>query len=108
MAALVTVPIYAQRDPDTDGDGIPNSVDQCPREPGPRDNRGCPVSVPPPSDRDGDTVIDEVDNYSDQPGPRENFGCLVANHSVPTSAPQPTRPAYRPAARHSELLRHSR
>lgn len=132
VAALVAVPIYAQRDPDTDGDGIPDSVDQCPREPGPRDNRGCPlptptpfpdtdgdgipdnvdqcpreagprdnrgcpVSVPPPSDRDGDTVIDEVDNCPDQPGPRENFGCPVANQPVPTSAPQPTRPAYRPA-----------
>ncbi|MDX2079024.1 MAG: hypothetical protein SFZ02_21515 [bacterium] len=32
-------------DPDTDGDGIPDSVDSCPREVGVVDNRGCPAPV---------------------------------------------------------------
>jgi hypothetical protein len=34
---------------DTDGDGTPNASDQCPSNPGPASNGGCPVPPPPPS-----------------------------------------------------------
>jgi hypothetical protein len=41
-------------DPDTDGDGVPDSQDNCPNEAGPASNNGCPgttCSLPPPSYR---------------------------------------------------------
>jgi hypothetical protein len=33
-------------DPDTDGDGVPDSTDQCDNQRGPASNNGCPVSGP--------------------------------------------------------------
>jgi hypothetical protein len=33
---------------DTDGDGIFDTTDECPLEPGPASNKGCPVAPPPP------------------------------------------------------------
>lgn len=33
---------------DTDGDGIPDGVDQCPTQPGPASNNGCAVASPRP------------------------------------------------------------
>jgi PKD repeat protein len=33
---------------DTDGDGVPDSIDQCPADPGRASNNGCPVVPPPP------------------------------------------------------------
>lgn len=78
---------------DTDGDGIPDDSDACPREPGPRENRGCPVAVAPqptppppgdssqpppapaPADRDGDGITDDVDACPDEAGTTENNGC---------------------------------
>jgi outer membrane protein OmpA-like peptidoglycan-associated protein len=54
--------------PDYDHDGIPDTVDACPRRPGPpsRDPRkhGCP----PPPDRDADGIVDAVDACPDVPG----------------------------------------
>jgi hypothetical protein len=32
---------------DTDGDGVPDSSDQCPNQAGPASNNGCPVTPPP-------------------------------------------------------------
>jgi OOP family OmpA-OmpF porin len=55
---------------DTDRDDIPDDVDQCPNDPGPRDNNGCPDK-----DRDGDGVVDRKDKCPDQPGPPERDGC---------------------------------
>jgi hypothetical protein len=37
--------------PDADGDGVPDSSDNCPRDPGPASNNGCPVVTPPPDAR---------------------------------------------------------
>lgn len=37
------LPACEQLGPDTDGDGVPDSIDQCPSEPGPWENLGCPV-----------------------------------------------------------------
>lgn len=49
------------RPPDADGDGVPDPADECPGDPGPPDNRGCPVH-PVPADTDGDGAPDATDN----------------------------------------------
>ena len=53
---------------DSDGDGIPDSEDACPTQPGPAEFDGCP-------DTDGDQVPDNVDKCPNEPGPAENGGC---------------------------------
>ncbi|WP_257453729.1 thrombospondin type 3 repeat-containing protein [Archangium lipolyticum] len=55
---------------DDDGDGVPNSEDKCPNEPGPAERKGCPVK-----DTDGDGLDDSVDRCPREPGPAENQGC---------------------------------
>ena len=56
-------------DPDTDGDGIPDSLDSCPTDPetvnGFQDTDGCP-DVVPVNDSDGDLIIDSVDSCPTQ------------------------------------------
>jgi outer membrane protein OmpA-like peptidoglycan-associated protein len=56
--------------PDTDGDGLLDKVDKCPKVPGPKENDGCPWP-----DRDKDGVLDKDDKCPDEPGPKENDGC---------------------------------
>ncbi len=56
---------------DRDGDGVPDSQDRCPDQPGPAELEGCP-------DRDGDGVPDIDDKCPDQPGPAKNDGCPLA------------------------------
>src|SRR3989304_4711135 len=60
--------IFAQ-DPDTDGDGIPDSSDSCPTDPetfnGFQDSDGCP-DVVPPTDTDGDGISDSIDQCPTQ------------------------------------------
>jgi OOP family OmpA-OmpF porin len=62
--------------PDRDGDGIPDSVDQCPDVPedfdGDQDEDGCPE---PDKDTDGDGVPDKIDACVETPGPKEYDGC---------------------------------
>ncbi len=53
---------------DTDGDGIIDTMDECPNEPGPRTAGGCP-------DRDGDGVADRIDLCPDLKGMAETRGC---------------------------------
>jgi outer membrane protein OmpA-like peptidoglycan-associated protein len=55
-------------DGDDDGDGVPNSRDLCPKQPGKAELDGCP-------DRDGDGIPDREDKCPDEPGPAENAGC---------------------------------
>jgi outer membrane protein OmpA-like peptidoglycan-associated protein len=55
--------------PDADGDGVYDPDDQCPNEPGPKENNGCPA------DADKDGVPDPVDKCPNDPGPKENEGC---------------------------------
>jgi outer membrane protein OmpA-like peptidoglycan-associated protein len=62
--------IFEPRVGDRDGDGVPDDVDRCPNEPGPRENTGCPDE-----DRDGDGVVDRLDSCPDQPGPVASNGC---------------------------------
>ena len=72
-------PDVEMHDKDTDGDGYPDDIDQCPTEkedgkpPNPDD--GCPA----PKDRDGDGIPDDVDKCPDQPedkdGIMDDDGC---------------------------------
>ncbi|WNG24080.1 OmpA family protein [Cystobacter fuscus] len=55
---------------DDDGDGVPNSEDQCPNEPGPAARQGCPLK-----DTDGDGILDSADKCPKEPGPAEFQGC---------------------------------
>jgi len=61
---------------DRDGDGVPDSEDLCPDEPGPAALDGCP-------DDDGDGIPNREDKCPNEPGPPENDGCpLPANEAV--------------------------
>ena len=57
---------------DTDGDGIPDTSDACPTEPGPRSDNpkknGCPL----PKDTDGDGILDVDDACPTEPGPKSD------------------------------------
>ncbi|MAU08236.1 MAG: hypothetical protein CL607_00325 [Anaerolineaceae bacterium] len=66
-------------DVDSDGDGVPDARDNCPREVGPVDNGGCPAPV----DSDGDGLTDNIDACPNAFGPRELNGC------APTATPIP-------------------
>jgi len=55
---------------DSDGDGLLDHNDNCPTDPGPPGNSGCPLP-----DRDGDGILDNNDQCPDEPGPRSNNGC---------------------------------
>lgn len=54
--------------PDTDGDGVPDKKDECPTVAGPVYLNGCP-------DKDGDGVADKNDKCPDVAGPIKNNGC---------------------------------
>lgn len=56
--------------PDTDGDGLGDSRDNCPKEAGSMDNKGCPVA-----DSDGDGVEDDKDSCPDVKGDKRYAGC---------------------------------
>jgi len=91
IAAMMVTPTLAQQR-DTDGDGLPDSDDNCPTEAGPRANSGCPyVIVLPPTnpDTDGDGLPDSDDNCPTVAGPRENGGCP---QTAPPNNPPPTNP----------------
>uniref|UniRef100_UPI003519A875 OmpA family protein n=1 Tax=Xanthomarina gelatinilytica TaxID=1137281 RepID=UPI003519A875 len=54
--------------PDTDGDGIPDNKDNCPTVAGPKELNGCP-------DADGDGIADKDDKCPNEAGPAANNGC---------------------------------
>jgi hypothetical protein len=60
-------------DDDRDGDGIPNDRDDCPGQPGPASNDGCPLGGD--DDRDNDGVPNDEDECPNTPGPPSNDGC---------------------------------
>ncbi len=64
--------------PDVDGDGIPHHQDACPYRHGLPEFNGCP-------DSDGDGIPDDDDTCPYDPGPPENGGC-------PMDEPTPTQP----------------
>lgn len=53
---------------DTDGDGVPDKLDRCPRIPGPGATKGCP-------DADGDRIADREDECPHKFGPASMGGC---------------------------------
>ncbi|GIV33437.1 MAG: hypothetical protein KatS3mg031_0972 [Chitinophagales bacterium] len=53
---------------DSDGDGIINSLDECPYKAGLPQFKGCP-------DTDGDGIEDRLDDCPNIPGPASNYGC---------------------------------
>jgi hypothetical protein len=55
---------------DSDGDGVADPVDQCPRERGVRELGGCPDL-----DSDGDGVVDRLDKCPKDAGVAANDGC---------------------------------
>lgn len=59
---------------DTDGDGIVDDKDKCPTIPGSLANEGCPVM-----DTDGDGVIDSKDQCPTVPGKISNMGCPMVD-----------------------------
>jgi outer membrane protein OmpA-like peptidoglycan-associated protein len=71
VSAYIT---FGQGPRDRDKDGIPDNLDKCPDQPGPRENQGCPDL-----DTDGDGVIDRLDMCPTTPaGPtpdRKRPGC---------------------------------
>ncbi len=60
---------------DSDGDGVPDSQDQCVFEIGTVANNGCPEGVTTPQDTDGDGVIDSEDQCPLDFGTVANNGC---------------------------------
>lgn len=60
--------------PDRDGDGIADKDDKCPDVPGVARYSGCPIP-----DSDGDGVNDEIDKCPHQAGPASNDGCPLIN-----------------------------
>ncbi|MCS4301897.1 hypothetical protein M2372_001337 [Chryseobacterium sp. BIGb0232] len=58
--------------PDTDKDGLIDKDDACPNVAGPVENKGCPWE-----DTDGDGVLDKDDNCPTVPGPAHSNGCPV-------------------------------
>ena len=66
--------ILESRSLDPDDDGVIGEQDQCPEQPGPPENRGCPDV-----DTDGDTVVDRLDRCPDDPQDAlGKDGCPVA------------------------------
>jgi OmpA-OmpF porin, OOP family len=64
----IVLPVSAAPEPDRDGDGVPDSQDRCPDQPGPAELEGCP-------DRDGDGIPDIDDKCPDVPGLAKYDGC---------------------------------
>lgn len=58
---------------DSDNDGIINSLDNCPNEPGLLSNNGCPAD--PEADTDNDGIIDSEDDCPTEAGVAANNGC---------------------------------
>jgi OOP family OmpA-OmpF porin len=63
--------------PDSDGDGINDEEDSCPHVAGFAKYHGCPVP-----DRDGDGINDEDDKCPDVPGVSSNHGCPEIKKAV--------------------------
>jgi Tol biopolymer transport system component len=69
----VTISCSPPVDPDADEDGVPDAIDNCPAQPGPPTNGGCPLQTP--TDTDGDGVPDAIDTCPIQSGLPYNAGC---------------------------------
>ncbi len=101
----ITAGVVSAQKLDSDGDGIPDTQDRCPRTPGPVSNNGCPVTqsnpqpqptaeqpTHPPGDSDGDGTLDEKDQCPLDGGPDWNNGCPTDLTAPPQSNPPITLP----------------
>jgi RNA polymerase sigma factor (sigma-70 family) len=96
-------------DPDRDGDKFLNTLDACPRKPGPGTADGCPASATKPTgdrdddgipnaqdpDRDGDKVANTADACPNRPGLGNDDGCPAPDDpttTVPGPPPAPVIP----------------
>lgn len=78
MLGVTWTPSFDQRSPstpkatgeDTDGDGVPDSVDRCVATPGISQRDGCPDT-----DSDGDGVMDSIDRCPKEQGLSDRQGC---------------------------------
>lgn len=59
---------------DTDRDGIPDYMDECPKVYGSPEKNGCPFAL---HDIDGDGISDKMDKCPQDWGPLKNSGCPV-------------------------------
>jgi OOP family OmpA-OmpF porin len=66
-------------DPDEDGDGVMDVDDECPQQPGTKENKGCPEK-----DRDNDGIIDRLDKCPDKP---ENYNGYQDDDGCPDNKP---------------------
>jgi len=78
--ATSTVPVSSDEQ-DADHDGIPDTLDRCPQDPGSPDTDGCP-------DADNDDIPDIDDKCPTQLGPVENQGCPVEKPIVEYKPPK--------------------
>jgi outer membrane protein OmpA-like peptidoglycan-associated protein len=61
---------------DSDGDGVFDNLDQCPKMAGPKENQGCPTKASiMAADTDQDGVPDDQDQCPLEPGKRQFQGC---------------------------------
>ena len=60
---------------DSDGDGVADNIDLCPKVAGPTATNGCP-------DTDNDGLTDNVDQCPTVAGPKENNGCPAVREDV--------------------------
>lgn len=82
LIALLLISGLAYAQPgtdDNDGDGLPNSVDQCPNEAGPRENNGCPVRRPTEVPTERPTEV-----------PNNGGGGSTNDTGAPAATPEPT------------------
>ncbi len=62
------IPPPPPKDTDRDGDGIPDTEDNCPTLYGTRANKGCPAEAQGSDDFDGDGFADNIDSCPDESG----------------------------------------
>jgi hypothetical protein len=95
LLALSIVSVSLAQLPDRDGDGVPDSRDNCISDPGPASNNGCPENNPvrptdvPPPDSDGDGTADPLDRCPNEAGDGANGGCPVGSATTESPVVEP-------------------